>query len=151
MNILQVFLLAANVLSAKLFTKVIHTPVFESDSLCAQHHIVLLKKTPFVENQMEYTDIYAVDFSPTDDITDPSIAWKIFLGKKIPGKIRLVHFDMVTDEYLFKESLHKRESLPIETIRPLDNELCNKILCWDAKFQLYKRNCQHFGRHVVGT
>ena len=36
----------------------------------------------------------------------------------------------------------------IESIKNIDSELYYKILNWDPVFQLYNRNCQHFGRYM---
>jgi hypothetical protein len=149
MNLWQVLLFTINIGSAKLFTKVIQTPILESDVLFAKHHIVLLQKTPFIESQTEYLDVYAVDFSPTDDITDPGIAWKIFLGKRIPGKVRLIHFDHIDDATIFRKPLDNYPTQPFKAIAPLDIRLYKKLQDWTPTFQLYTRNCQHFGRYIV--
>ena len=148
MILIQVLLLLTNVFSIKLFTKVIHTPIYDLNQISALHHIILLKTTEFDVNQREYDDIYAIDFSPIVDITDWKIACKIFLGKKVQGKIRLVYFDKISDKELFRESLDKYPMQTIESIKNIDSELYYKILNWDPVFQLYNRNCQHFGRYM---
>lgn len=149
MKLLQVLLFTVNVLSAKLFTKVIQTPIIDPDLFLVKHHIVLLKKTPFSEGENKYTDIYAVDFSPTDDITDPSIAWKIFLGKTVLGKVRLVYFDEIDENTILQKSLDNYPTQPFKAIAPLDIRLYKKLQDWTPVFQLYTRNCQHFGRHIM--
>jgi hypothetical protein len=148
MKLFQVLLLVANVISAKLFTKVIQTPILDSNIICNNHHIVLLKETPFVDGVYEYSDLYAVDFSPTDDITDPNMAWKILLGKKVRGKIRMIYIDHIDYYSLITNPLDKRTLCSIDRIEKLDPIIYHKIRCWNPSFQLYKQNCQHFGRYL---
>ena len=148
MKLLQVLLLLTNVFSIKLFTKIIRTPIYELDQICMLHHIVLLKETEFDENQHEYDDVYAIDFSPINDITDWKIACNMLLGKKVQGKVRLIYFDKTNDEELFRESLHNQQTLSTEFIKYFDSELYHKIFNWEPSFQLYNRNCQHFGRYI---
>lgn len=145
----NIFCLWTQVLSKKLFTKVFGTPIYDLNQICVQHHMVLLKETPFDPHQQEYTDIYAIDFSPTNDITDWKNVLQILLGKTITGKIRLVYFDHITNEALFRDPLHKQPNVPLEAIQYLDNDLYNTIVQWEPKFQIYLRNCQHFARYVV--
>ena len=148
MKLLQVLFLVVNTFSAKLFTKVIQTPIFESDSLCAQHHIVLLKETPFIESQSDYSNIYAVDFSPTDDITDTNNAWKIFLGKPVKGQIKMVYFDNIDHMTLVSDPSKRANLCPLDSIEKIDRNMYCKIKKWDLMFQLYNHNCQHFGRYL---
>jgi hypothetical protein len=148
MRFFQVLFLLFKILSGKLFTKVIQTPIFDSNKICNSHHIVLLKETPFIDNTYEYSELYAVDFSPNDDITDPTIALKIFLGKKVNGKIRMVYFDHIDYYSLITNPLDKNLLCSIDRIEELDPIIYHKIRCWNPSFQLYKQNCQHFGRYL---
>jgi hypothetical protein len=148
MLFLQVLLLVINVASRKLFTKVIQSPIFESNKLCNYHHIVLLKETPFIDDKYEYSNIYAVDFSPSDDITDSSIVWKLFLGKEVRGKIRMIYFDKIDYFSLVSSSLDQYIPCSIDHIKELDPILYHKINSWNPVFKLYSRNCQHFGRYL---
>ena len=134
--------------SKQLFTKILNTPIYDLNQICLNHHIVLLQKTPFDLHQREYEDVYAIDFSPSDDINDWKNIVKMLLGKTIPGKIRLVYFDQISDEALFIKPLHNYPTTSPDAIQDMDNELYNKIIQWDPKFQLYSRNCQHFGRYL---
>jgi len=148
MKLFQVLLLTINVIVGKLFTKVIQSPIFESNKICNYHHIVLLKETPFIEDNYEYSDTYAVDFSPTNDITDASMAWKMLLGKRVMGKIRMVYFDKIDYFSLVSSSLDKYMPCSIEQIKKIDQTIYCKINCWKQEFQLYNRNCQHFSRYL---
>jgi len=148
MNLFQVLLLVTSTFARKLYTKVVQTSIFDSDKICNQHHVVLLNKEPFVENQREYSDMYAIDFSPSDDITDPSAMWKIFVGKKVKGKVRLIRFDNFCDEPFFSYPLDLLPTVPIETLNNIDKEMYRKVMDWDPAFQLYTHNCQHFGRYL---
>lgn len=148
MNLFQVLLLVSSTFARKLFTKIVQTSIFDSDKICNQHHVVLLNKEPFVENQREYSDIYAIDFSPSDDITDTRAMWKIFIGKKVKGKVRLIHFDHFYDDPFFTYPLDELPIVPIETLNTIDKEMYRRVMDWDPAFQLYTHNCQHFGRYL---
>jgi len=143
------FLLCVTVISKPLFTKIVHTPIYDQAQICTQHHIVLLQNFPFEDDQREYKDIYAIDFSPDIDITNGKTAAKILLGNKVPGKVRLVYFDSVDDDTLFREPLHKHADVPLHRLRQMDPVLYQKIEHWDTTFHLYMRNCQHFGRYLT--
>lgn len=146
--VLHVLFIATQTFSKKLFTKVIGTPICDVGNLCSVHHLVLLKQSPFIEGENRYNQVYAVDFSPSDDISEPGTAWKIFVGKKIPGKVRLFYFDQIDINDLLREPLQQLPTYPIQCIRCLDRELYNRIRDWTPTFQLYTRNCQHFGRYI---
>jgi len=148
MKLLQVLLLVINIVAGKLFTKVIQSSIFDSNKICNYHHIVLLKETPFIDDNYEYSDIYAVDFSPTDDITDPSMALKLLLGNKVKGKIRMVYFDKIDYFSLVSSSLDQCTLCSVDQIKKLDLTLYHKIKYWKPVFYLYSRNCQHFGRYL---
>jgi len=148
MRFLQVLLLATNVLSRKLFTKTIYTPVCDVGDICSIHHVILFKKTPFVDGENRFSEVYAADFSPTDDITEPGNAWRIFTGEKIKGKVRVFHFDQIDYDDLLREPVHQWPTCPIHSLQEWDPELYNKIVGWSPVFQLYTRNCQHFGRYL---
>ena len=147
-GVLQVLFIATQMCAKRLFTKIIGTPICDVGNLCSIHHLVLLKQTPFVEGETHCRQVYAVDFSPSDDISEPGTAWKIFLGRKIPGKVRLFYFDQIDINDLLREPLHQLPTYPIQCIRRWDRELYNKIRDWRPTFQLYTRNCQHFGRYI---
>lgn len=141
-------LVCRQIWAGKLFIKVVQLPIYDNNQICAQHHIVLLNTVPFEQGQQEYDDVYAVDFSPSNDITDCTVAIQLLLGKTMPGKIRFVYFDHISDDQLFRESLRNRPTAPIQLLEYIDCELYYKIVDWDPVFQLYMRNCQHFGRYL---
>ena len=132
-----------------MYTKVIKTPIYNINEVCFQHHIVLLQKTPFYNNQREYKDIFAIDFSPIDDITDWKYVIKLLLGKSVDGKIRLAFFHNVDHDMLLSDSINNKTLYPIKMIDDIDKNLYKKITNWDPNFQLYTHNCQHFGRYLI--
>ena len=136
----------------RLFTKMVPTPIYESSQLCSAHHVILLKQTPFQEYESELENIYLLDFSPCDDITNYSTLWKMATGQKIQGKVRLLHLDTCNLSETFLPSVleNAQTRRPLDTIKDLDRALYNKVQEWDPSCQLYTRNCQHFGRYIQG-
>jgi hypothetical protein len=138
-------------LAKKLFTKIVHTPIYDSINLCNAHHVVLLKKTPFEDNQLEYKDLYVVDFSPSEDITNWNVVWNIFSGKKIQGKIRVFHLDKCDLSTNVVETILDCQDklIPLDHIKDIDLDMYRRIQGWDPSFQLYRKNCQHFARYIA--
>ena len=148
MNWLLLFCLWVSNAAARIdvFVKVLRTPVYDANQLCAQHHVVLLKKTPFDDNTNQYTDVYAIDFSPDIDIMTWNNICTLLLGQSVPGKIRLVYFNEISDAELCCNPLHTHPAMPLSTIQSIDHDLYNRIAEWDTHFHLYCHNCQHFGQ-----
>jgi len=134
----------------RLFTKVVHTPIYESGHVCNAHHVVLLKQTSFNEYESEMENVYLLDFSPCDDINVPSIICKMAMGQKINGKIRLLYLNNCDLSEIIRPSMleNQQTKRSLDEIKRLDRELYNKIHEWDPSFQLYNHNCQHFGRYI---
>jgi len=151
MKFLSYILLICPVIG-RLFTKMVHTPIYESSQLCSAHHVILMKETPFQEYESRLENIYLLDFSPCDDITNYGTLWKMVTGQKINGKVRLLHLDDCDLSETFLPSLleNPQTRRPLDTIQDLDRDLYNKVQEWDTAFQLYTHNCQHFGRHIQG-
>lgn len=145
------FVFFVQVTSKKLFTKVIHSPIYDSSNLCSVHHMVLLQEFPFEDHQTKFTDVLAIDFSPSDDITGLDTIVKMFLGKKINGKIRIFYVDnydlTAISETLFSNQYTLCSMVVIQQIYP---DMHERIQKWDPSFQLYTHNCQHFGRYICG-
>ena len=148
LSTLVFFLLLTHIFSKKLYTKVIHTPIYEPLKMCRFHNIVLMKKTPFNDDQQEYKETYAIDFSPADNIADWRIVLKLLLGKSIKGKLRLVYFDRIDEESMQKDILSREPTISFETIYDIDPDLYDKIINWKPLFQLYNHNCKHFSRYL---
>lgn len=148
MKLFSIVLLLTTTFATKFFTKIINTPVYDSNRLCTHHHVVLLKKDPFYYKQKEYKYIYAIDFSPSEDITDPKVLLRMIMGKKIKAKVRLAYFNKIDTSSLIQNPLNIQQLSSLESIKDLDSELYDTIRNWELSFQLYKRNCQHFGRYV---
>jgi len=150
MKIISFLLFIPHLLSGKLFTKIIYTPVYDSMNICNAHHVVLLKTTPFEDNQIEYKELYAVDFSPDEDITKLDVALYIFLGKKIKGKIQVFFVDKCDSSTAAQTILDNPHYMltTLDSIKDIDIATYNRIQDWDPLFQLYNHNCQHFARHI---
>ena len=136
----------------RLFTKVVHTPIYEHSHVCNAHHVILLKQTPFNEYESEVKNVYLLDFSPCEDITVPSIICKIAMGQKINGKMRILYLNKCDLSEIIRPSLleNRQTKRSLDVIKTLDRELYDKIRQWDPSFQLYNHNCQHFGRYING-
>ena len=159
-----------HIFSKKIYTKIIHTAIYEPLKLCISHNIVFIKKTPFSlgftkretydavalpelaepynDNQYEYKNVYAIDFSPVDDITDWRIALKLLFGKAIKGKIRLIYFDCIDEKLIQKDIMSTKPTISLETIREIDPDIYDKIINWKPTFQLYNSNCKHFSSYL---
>ena len=142
-------LLFIPILTIKFFTKIIQTPIYQSTNICNFHHIILLNKMPFINNKIIYNNLYAIDFSPNDDITNYHIIKKLILGNNIKGKVRIFYIDKIdlsTDIKIFFDKQYKL--CPIDEIKDVDNDMYNKIKQWNLLFNCYKQNCQHFSYYI---
>jgi len=136
-----------NIVSGIFYTKIINTPIFEGN-LLNYHHIVLLQKKEFINNQTKYDDIYAIDFCPIGNL------FEIISGKKIKGKIRMLYIkeSNIKDIYNIHNILNTNNNLEIlSKIKNIDIKIYNKINNWDLFFQLYNRNCRHFSNYLLNN
>ena len=119
-----------------LFSKLLRTPIMDNINL---HHVALFQKTPF--NETEYNDVYAIDFVPCGGLID------IILGKRLPGKVRVLHIEKCQSkdiQRIFAENIEAEFN-----IEKLDKCLYKKIKNWEPSFQLYGRNCQDFANYLL--
>lgn len=132
-----------NIANAIFYTKIIYTSIFKN-KIFNHHHIVLLQKKPFIRNQTEYNDIYAVDFCPISNLFD------IIIGKKVKGKIRMLYIKKlnIKDIYNIPNNLNTNNKI-LNEIKKIDVNIYNKINNWDLFFHLYNRNCQHFSHYMM--
>ena len=98
-----------------------------------------------------YHDLYAVDFSPSEDITNWNVVWNIFSGKIIQGKVRVFHLDKCDLSTNVVETILDCQDrlIPLDQIKDIDADMYRRIQGWDPSFQLYRKNCQHFARYIV--
>jgi hypothetical protein len=57
--------------SKKFSLKFINKPIYDSIPICPFHSIVIL------ENNNEKNDVFAIDFSPLENITSPKVVFKL--------------------------------------------------------------------------
>jgi len=134
-----------NIAKSIFYTKIIKTPIFK-EKILNYHHIVLLQKKPFVRNQTEYNDIYAVDFCPISNLFD------IIIGKKVKAEIRMLYIkeSNIKDIYNIHKDLNNNNNNKfLSEIKKIDINVYNKINNWDLFFNLYNRNCQHFSKYLT--
>lgn len=134
-----------NMATGIFYTKIIKTPIFK-EKILNHHHIVLLQKNPFIKNQAEYNDIYAVDFCPISNLFD------IIIGKKVKAKIRMLYIKKMNTKDIYNITMHldtNNNNKILSEIKEIDINVYNKINNWDLFFNLYNRNCQHFSKYLT--
>ena len=133
--------------------KFIHTPIYKSNPVCLFHKSVIL-----INNETQ--DIYAIDFSPVENISSPNVLIKILLGQKVKGKIRISNickelYDSfsgepfrnnfyATNTKIFENNDYCISCENMKKLEKQDSGLVSIIKCWEKSFQLYDRNCHCF-------
>ena len=161
MNIFLILLFLVTVSSKKFSFQFINTPIYKSMPICLFHKIVLL------ENNEVNNEIYAIDFSPVDNIASPNIILKLIKGEKIPGKLRLISLSKGIDKPIFNDTLTKNlystqnnifencnseiTNYNLKKLEKSDPYLARIIEYWDTSFQIYKRNCHHFSSYLYNN
>jgi len=115
---LLIFLSKFLLINCIFYTKVINMPIF-SNKLLKFHHIILLQKNPFMNNQTMYNDIYIVDFIPRGNL------FQIITGKNVKGDIRIFYIDKCKTSDIYHH-IRRLNSLkkPKQLIRS-DNSDCD--------------------------
>ena len=139
--------------SRKLSFKFMNTPIYNSIPICLFHSIVLVENNNVNTLNKEKNDVFAIDFTPTEDITSPKVILKLLKGKNIQGMVRV---SRLSREHLKNNNLYSKNN-PIcecsdiqvtnENLKMLENidpHLVFIIKSWGSSFQIYKRNCRHF-------
>lgn len=129
-------------------TKIISTPIFDNNQLSKFHDIVLFKKNKLI-NDFILEDIYCIDFSPNQDITNRDVIKKIILGHNIEGKVRIFYFNKITKEEIAKELDYNQKFCNINIIKSYDKDIYDIINNWNTSFNLYNHNCKHFSKYFV--
>lgn len=127
--------------------------MYKNNPICLFHKSVVL-----LNNETKH--IYAVDFSPLENISSPIVIVKLLLGKSIKGKLRVSQLSEELYNYLSVEplthNLYAKNSLLFENndfqitnenlkhLETQDPFLVSIIKLWGDAFQLYTRNCQSF-------
>jgi len=141
-------------------TPIINSPLFNKRGFCFQHHIVLLKQGEFVGGEIE-DNVYIIDFSSKEDITNIKTIVKLFLGKPCLGKLRILYYPKINMDDIIGE-FYRKTNEPYEgcintrtvqnnyySINILDEILYDAIFEWDTHFQLYNHNCQSFSKYFT--
>jgi hypothetical protein len=136
--------------SAFISTKIINTPIYENNQILKLHNVVLFKKNGLIdENNLE--NIFCIDFSPSEDITNKTTIKKMFLGKNINGKIRLLFFNKIKKNDIPKELDNNKNLCNINIMKSYDMNIYNIINNWNKFFNLYNHNCRHFSNYFVSS
>lgn len=133
------YLLLIQLVYGVFYTKIINTPIC-SNKLLKFHHIVLLKKTPFMDNQTVYYDMHAIDFLPCGNL------FEILLGRDVRGKVRIFYFYKCVASDIHKTIIQQGHIYQKNNVNP---KLYDKIKKWDLRFNLYNRNCHHFSNFLL--
>ena len=96
-------------------------------------------------------DIFIIDFSPNEDITNKDVIKKLLFGQNINSKIRLLYFDKIKKEDISKELNNNAKICNINLLKSYDKNIYNIINNWNTSFNLYNHNCKHFSKYLVTT
>jgi len=119
------------------------------------HPVILFKKT---DDNLFNTDImknvYIIDYIPEEDLDFKKYfkkLIKILLGSNIPGKIRLIYFENLNSNNIFKELYNEtKKSDTNKVIKKLNDKKINNIINnYDKTFNLYKNNCRNFKNYFL--
>lgn len=106
------------------------------------HHIVVFKS----KNHK-----YLLDYSPRSEL-NISTCLKLFTGKNVPGKTRIVYINDKTNnnEDMIEEWVNKLDKNKQSKSFPIRYCKLNKIIKeWDESFNLYNHNCRHFSSYIM--
>ena len=156
---MKFFLLLFFVVTAfsKLSFKFMNTPIYNSIPICLFHSIVIVENNNVNTLNKQNNDAFAIDFSPTEDISSPKVILKMLKGKNIQGMVRV---SRLSREHLKNNNLYSKNN-PIcecsdmqvtnENLKILENidpQLVFIIKSWGSSFQIYNRNCRHFSHFL---
>jgi hypothetical protein len=157
--LLVLLFVVTSTMSKKFLFKFINTPIYNSIPICLFHSVVLVEKNYFQNVNKDKTDVFAIDFSPIEDISSPNVIVKLLKGKNIQGMVRV---SRLSKEHLTNNSLYSKNN-PIcecndiqitnenlKTLETIDPYLVFVIKSWGSSFQIYNRNCRHFS-HFLKT
>jgi hypothetical protein len=155
--LLFLLLFFITVASNKFSFRFINSPIYKSVPIFLFHRIILL------ENK-EKTHVFALDFSPIENIGYPSIILKLLQGKSIQGRIRIAIFPEANYKFIYKDnltnSLNLKQNIIFEGVdqdvtnqnllklASIDPQVVFLVKSWGTLFQLYKRNCRHFCNYL---
>jgi hypothetical protein len=87
--------------------------------------------------------MYAIDFSPVEDITKGQVIQNLLLGKTIKGKIRIFDLSKIEDKNIKNQAI-----VDFQELEKIDPYLASILKVWGSSFQIYNRNCRHFTRFI---
>jgi len=115
--------------------KIINTPIYPFVPILRLHNIVILEKNDI--------PMYAIDFSPVEDITKGQVIQNLLLGKTIKGKIRIFDLSKIEDKNIKNQAI-----VDFQELEKIDPYLASILKVWGSSFQIYNRNCRHFTRFI---
>jgi len=116
--------------------KIINTPIYPFVPILRLHNIVILEKNDI--------PMYAIDFSPVEDITKGQVIQNLLLGKTIKGKIRIFDLSKIEDKNIKNQAI-----VDFQELEKIDPYLASILKVWGSSFQIYNRNCRHFTRFIT--
>lgn len=152
-------------MSKKFSLQLINTPIFSSIPISLFHIVVLFQDNDFENINKHNNYIFAIDFSPNQNISSPNVILNLLLGKTIQGKIRVSCFSKGLCKTVYREPLtnilystkndffeNVDSQITLKNLKKLEDihpNFVSIIKSWDLSFQIYKRNCRHFSKFLL--
>lgn len=128
-------------------TKIISTPIFESIPLIRLHDVVLFYDIPLLtlSKSNEYNNVYIIDYTPIENISQLSVILKMLSGENIEGEVNIFYFDKINKKHIVDQSYKK---FPSE-LKKINKNIYKIVNSWDSSFNLYNHNCKHFSYYFT--
>jgi len=130
-------------------TKIIRTPIFETIPLIKLHDVVLFyditQSNKLIENNYEYKNIYIIDYTPIENISQLSVILKMLSGENIKGEVNIFYFDKINKKNIIDQSYKKFPS----KFKKFNKNIYKIVNSWNSSFNLYNHNCKHFSNYFT--
>jgi len=145
--------------------KILHTSILNFLPQLKLHHVALLSNSFTNLTNINYNNVYAIDFSPINQ-SDPITLTKLLFAFNVPGEIRIrklnlnlnknynddelinIWYDKNIKNYCYIQS----QNFTDYTFNNIDdNDIKNIIIDikkWNLFMNLYFHNCQHFSSFI---
>ena len=143
MYFLAAALFTGTVFAASIGPRILYTPVFPFFPNLKQHHVIVIPRS--------YNSAYAFDFTPVDqELIQTKL--DLFLGKNVPGEIRIIRISDATGDLEMIESWETMKGTSRDS-KINDGKilrLIKRTKSWNTDMNMYTHNCQHFTAFMQG-